>query len=950
VSETDRNGNTLSVDAGGIHSSNGESITFSRDAQNRITTAIGPSGQHLAYTYSAAGDLASSTDSNGNTTTYTYTGDHLLTSITGPGGVKPFQQEVYDAVTGRLTEVIDGDGNVTKVSNDVAGQTQTIVDPNGQLTTKDVFDDLGDLVQQSRIFGGTMLTTRYTYDAQGRVTSETDPMGRTYRTSYDDAGDVTQLTDPQGRVTSFTYDAIGDPLTISNDGGTIVTASYDANGNRTTLTSRDGSSTEASYNSAGEPTLVTDQLGRTTQLSYDSLGHPKQQTDPTGGTTLITSDASGRVTSVTDAVGAATSYAYDDNGNLLTATDALGRQTKYTYDSRDDLLSVTDPSGRSTTYTYDGVGRVLTSTDRDGITTTYTYNADGQPLTEQLSSGDFTKFAYDPLGRLTSISNETAQIAYGYNADGQVVAETESGVGGDGLPTVPLTRTYDNAGRLASTTRPDGTVGYTYDSLGRLSTIADPAGRVFAIGYDPTSRPHSLTEPNGISQSFTYDPAGQLTGLNAAGASGTVDSLSYVYGLLGLRHASSDPSGTTNYTYDPLGQLTQATYPAARPSDSYTYDAAGNRASSATGPPGPFAYNNVDELLSDGSFSYTYDNDGRLVKKVQVLTGATTRFNWNGRGQLVSIQYPDGTSTTYRYDPLGRRVDMDANGQIRRYGYDGPNIALEYDQSNALAASYVDLPGADHPLEMVRGGTPYYYLQDANGNVVGLTNSAGTLVASYEYDAFGGLAASTGSVDNPFTFAGREYDPKSGLYYDRLRYYDPTTGRFISQDPINSPNPYLYASGSPPNYVDPSGAQIAEYAALLQDQIGRAKAIATFARCVALGLLVGLATGNADAALYLVHQGLSALKGIVPYSDYAFGSDRLTDTTRDVYDSNDKWTNAIHTWGSSDPLAYEGGDAALRRSLEQLDRVGKVSGWGSWAFSLLDLEESLRQLKGCGCD
>ena len=86
------------------------------------------------------------------------------------------------------------------------------------------------------------------------------------------------------------------------------------------------------------------------------------------------------------------------------------------------------------------------------------------------------------------------------------------------------------------------------------------------------------------------------------------------------------------------------------------------------------------------------------------------------------------------------------------------------------------------------------------------------------YDAFGN-PVSTGTVQNPFTFTGREYDPKSGIYFYRARYYDPGAGRFLSEDPIFALNPYPYAGNDPVNYVDPSGADdFKEDAILIQQQ------------------------------------------------------------------------------------------------------------------------------------
>jgi RHS repeat-associated protein len=114
----------------------------------------------------------------------------------------------------------------------------------------------------------------------------------------------------------------------------------------------------------------------------------------------------------------------------------------------------------------------------------------------------------------------------------------------------------------------------------------------------------------------------------------------------------------------------------------------------------------------------------------------------------------------------------------------------------------------DEPLATQSGGTISYYHADGLGSITSLTNSAGAVVATYTYDAFGNLTASTGSVANPLRYTAREFDAETGLYFYRARYYDPPTGRFLSQDPIGfsaGTNFYAYVSGNPISRRDPSG-------------------------------------------------------------------------------------------------------------------------------------------------
>jgi RHS repeat-associated protein len=163
--------------------------------------------------------------------------------------------------------------------------------------------------------------------------------------------------------------------------------------------------------------------------------------------------------------------------------------------------------------------------------------------------------------------------------------------------------------------------------------------------------------------------------------------------------------------------------------------------------------------------------------------------------------------------PLGRRIQKiwpnTANNStmVRNYLYDGANIVTELNASGAVVASYTQGAGIDEPLAMRRGGYISYYHADGLGSVTSLTNTNAQPVATYVYDSFGNTTATEG-IFNPFRYTGREQDPETGLYYYRARYYDPTIGRFLSEDPIGfrgGINKYAYVGNRPLNFVDPFG-------------------------------------------------------------------------------------------------------------------------------------------------
>ena len=292
--------------------------------------------------------------------------------------------------------------------------------------------------------------------------------------------------------------------------------------------------------------------------------------------------------------------------------------------------------------------------------------------------------------------------------------------------------------------------------------------------------------------------------------------------------------GTTNYTYDNDGQLLGAT--GSQPAASYQYDANGNRTSTG------YVTGADNLLLSDGTFNYTYDANGNCTSKTRIsqtpADDYTTIYTWDYRNELTGVTTENNAGqvtqqVAYAYDAFGRLVGkvVSVPGQADQktaFVYDGEQIALQFDGSGAsdLAASnlshrYLSGPAIDQILadEQVttpgQAGNVVWPLADNLGTVRDLAqyNAATgvTTIANHRvYDSYGNLTSQTNAaVDSLFGYTGQVFDKDTGLCYYRARWYDPSAGRFLSQDPIafssGDTNLDRYASNSPTNFTDPSG-------------------------------------------------------------------------------------------------------------------------------------------------
>ena len=517
-----------------------------------------------------------------------------------------------------------------------------------------------------------------------------------------------------------------------------------------------------------------------------------------------------RATEFTDAAQNSTIYGYDTENNMVGITDAANHQTAFAYDALGRVTQVTFPSTHTEGYTYDAVNNLLSKTDRKGHTISYGYDALYRLTSKTYPDSTAVNYTYDPLSRLTQVTDPSGTYSFTYDNLGRLLGTGTQYSFLSG--TLTHSYAYDAASnRTSFTSSESGTTNYAYDSLNRLTSFTDSNSGQFGFGYDVLGRRTSLTRPNGVGTSYSYDTLSRLLSVLHNGGA-LPGSTSYTYDAAGNRtsktavqEGSPNPvSVTSQYSYDNIYELTQAVVGGTL-AESYSYDAVGNRLSSAG--PVTYNYNASNELTSSSTAAYTYDNNGNTASKT--TSAGTTSYAWDFENRLTSVTLPGAGATVYlRYDPFGRRIYKSTSASTNIYVYDGDNVVQELNAAGSVVAQYTQGEGIDELLAMSGGASTDYFHADGLGAITSLTDSVGGVASSFVYDSFGNLTASSGTLANPFQYIAREFDSETGLYYFRARYYDPATGRFVSEDPTefaDGLNLYRYVRDNPILYSDPTG-------------------------------------------------------------------------------------------------------------------------------------------------
>jgi RHS repeat-associated protein len=791
-----------------------------------VNEAVGSGvARRTEYTYTPAGLLASMTIKGTNgaadaTTSYDYDLMGHLVRITDPEGRATDFSDFHPAGNPRTIE--DGRGKRRYLTYDNAGDLLTIADHSGAVIATYSYDEAGNRATATNAFNKTYT---FGYDTENNLTTITDPLEQTAIREYAYLTQLAAVEDQEQQRTSYRYDLFERIQSITDGTGATITYEYLAGD---TCPSCSGGSDlieriifptfirSFTYDERGRLRSQTDtatgEQPRTTSFTYDIHGNRVSVTDPAGNTTSYNHDERGRVISETAPDGGRTTYVYDTRDNLVELIDANRHTTRFTYDRSNRQLSETRPGGQRLSYTYDGAGNLKTQTDGNGRHTIHTYD-------------DRTRLTRTDIYEFTGAGAPLKSIDYFYN-------EADSLTGYDDGATSAV-YSYDDLQRRTSETIDYGPFSlshsYGYYANHQKQSYTDPAGRTRTLSYDeggrPTGldlgeavgevaitayewlRPTRIVLPGGGSITVGYNGLQQPVSIDARDPGGNpVMQRTYQYRRTGAIQSQTTAEGQIGYNYDPVERLRGATSPAR--DERFVYDFLGNRSPDDGAP--AWGYNENNQLTGTGTITYGYDDHGNMAVKRRGTS--EINFSYTPDNRLAFLTDEAGaTIGAYGYDPFGRRLFKEVNGARTYFLYNDEGLVGEYSATGAELRTCGYHPGAPwstNPLFVQEGGSYYYYLNDHLGTPQKIMSDNGTVVWAATYESFGTATITTATITNNLRFPGQYFDSESGLQYNWHRFYDPTTGRYISADPIGLDggiNLYGYALNNPVNLVDPLG-------------------------------------------------------------------------------------------------------------------------------------------------
>jgi RHS repeat-associated protein len=834
----------------------GKTTVYAYDPAGNVSSVSDPLNRETSYGYDLAGNVTSTTDPTGRTTTYGHDPENQMVSISYSDAKTPGVTYAYSAdgrrtsmvdgtgttsysydSLGRLTGVINGDKQTVGYGYDLDNDETSITYPNGKAIAR-AFDTDGRLssitdwsgnktafaygpdsqLQTTTLPATTSNIDNYGYNTADQLTSIAMATGSTMLASLsytrDAAGQLASVT-PTGvgqSNESYTYTPINQLATVNSS-----TYSYDTADNLSQLTSGQ----TQSYDAANELTSITT-AGQSPAYTYDTLGERTQGAIPTLASSTYAYNQAQQLTSVTPSVAGASlsgGDAYSLAVNAAGQVEAWGTNTHGQLGTGNTTASSTPVAVSNLT----GISSVAAGSSHslalkgDGTVWAWGYNNDGQ-LGNNTTTNSSTPAQVSTLSKMTAVSAAPG----GYHS---VALKSDGTVWAWGL---------NSSGQLGNNSTTTAKTPVQVNDLTGAIAVAAGASDSLAIKSDSTVWAWGLNSSSQLGNNSTTNATTpvQVSGLTGviAIASGTSHSLALksdgtvwawganTYGQVG--------NGTTTSSKVPVQvkNLTGVIAIAAGANHSLALE--------SNGTAWAWGYNNDGQLGTGNTTNSTTPVQVKSLTAVAAIgsggshslyaasTGAPWAVGLNTSGQLgngTTINASTAVQTSnlagvralgpaiYTYDGNGLRASSTTARITQHYAWDQTaiNPLLLTDGST----SYIHGPG-DLPVEQITSsGTISYYHHDQLGSTRLLTGSAGATTATYSYNAYGQLTGQTGTSNTPLRWAGQYQDASTGLYYLRARYFDPTTGQFLTRDPLDAftRQTYSYAADNPLSNTDPSG-------------------------------------------------------------------------------------------------------------------------------------------------
>ncbi|MCG8314063.1 MAG: DUF6531 domain-containing protein [Pseudomonadales bacterium] len=748
---------------------------FEWDDKNKVSRSIDSNGGVLTVHYNDAGLVTQEISPTGAITDFAYDQANRLIKKTNPNG--HYFEYKYDDF-GNLTTYLDPAGGGYSIFYDNEQRPIGFSDGEGNSWDRE-FNNQGLITKSTTPEGHE---TQYFYNSQGLPITIINPEGNKRFLEWNDQGEL--IADSHGIVdlqspgiSQFQHDALGQ-ITEVVQGNHKTKYQYDQAGNVTAITYPDGSQIQMCYNPAGQLTTFIDGAGKSTHFEYDGLS---------------------QITKRINAAGHSFHYHYDQERNLTGLTNEKGERYQLIYDADERLIQEIGFDGRVQQYAYDAAGFLIKHTEGKQATdetiaansTQFHRDPVGRLIQKLSPDGDITNFAYNSNGALLEATNKDRTLQFEYSPSGKLAKEIQDGHS--------LIHQYDHFGNRTQTELPNGdSIQYEFNRLGQLEGVLFNHALITKISHNPFGQ-EQYRQQGALTSQWDYDPMGRLTQHTVTHQQNQhkVVARSYQYDSGGnLAEIDDFLKGTTRYHYDALNQLTAVE---SMVNETFSFDPAGNITQGQNESGG-------NRLAFFGDRHFRYDERGNLIEERRGKSGRLmTQYHYNMQNQLIKVERSK-ERFEYRYDALGRRISKkDAFGETL-FLWNGDVLLSE--ERNHQKRLYLYEPNSFRPLAHIENNQCYFYHLDHLGTPQEISDWNGRIVWSGKYKAYGNLALKQAEeVENNIRFQGQYYDVETGLHYNRHRYYDPNSARFINQDPISlsgGTNNYRYTE-NPSCWIDPLG-------------------------------------------------------------------------------------------------------------------------------------------------